>query len=102
MKSKWTKWIGAWCLLLTACGAGAAEAKPNTLWITGEDMSAKWLGCYGNQQIKTPNFDRLASEGFRYTGCCENSPGDTRGRAALCETRSRLRQGCRRASRGAD
>ncbi len=30
-------------------------------------MSAKWLGCYGNTRIKTPNFDKFASEGFLYT-----------------------------------
>jgi len=32
-------------LLLAAHAVGAAEQKPNILWITGEDMSAKWLGC---------------------------------------------------------
>ena len=74
MNSKWTKWIGALCLLLAAGGADAAEAKPNILWITGEDMSAKWLGCYGNKQIKTPNFDRFASEGFLYSRCFATAP----------------------------
>ncbi|MGL4400133.1 MAG: sulfatase-like hydrolase/transferase [Luteolibacter sp.] len=52
-----------------ARSASQESAKPNILWITGEDMSAKWLGCYGNQQIRTPNFDKLASEGFLYTQC---------------------------------
>ena len=64
MKPKWMKRIGVLCMLLTGCMTGAAEPKPNILWITGEDMSAKWLGCYGNKQIKTPNFDKLAKEGF--------------------------------------
>jgi N-sulfoglucosamine sulfohydrolase len=61
-------------LLLNACLANAAEQKPNVLWITGEDMSATWLGCYGNQQIKTPNFDKFAKEGFLYTRCFANAP----------------------------
>jgi arylsulfatase A-like enzyme len=61
-------------MLCAACVAGAAELKPNILWITGEDMSAKWLGCYGNKQIKTPNFDRLAQDGFLYTRCFANAP----------------------------
>jgi arylsulfatase A-like enzyme len=74
MKSKWLKQIGGLCLLLAAHVANAAEQKPNILWITGEDMSAKWLGCYGNQQIKTPNFDKFAKEGFLYTRCFAHAP----------------------------
>ncbi len=73
MNAKSIKWIGALCML-HALEAGAAEAKPNILWITGEDMSARWLGCYGNKQIKTPNFDKLAQEGFLYTRCFANAP----------------------------
>jgi len=74
MKAKWQKPIGVLCLLLAAGVASAAEPKPNILWITGEDMSARWLGCYGNKQIKTPNFDKLAKEGFLYTRCFAHAP----------------------------
>jgi len=73
MKSKWLKRLGVFCLF-HACLASAAEEKPNILWITGEDMSAKWLGCYGNQQIQTPNFDKFAREGFLYTHCHAHAP----------------------------
>lgn len=38
----------------------------NILWITVEDMSPR-LGCYGDQTVPTPNIDRLAKEGVRYT-----------------------------------
>jgi N-sulfoglucosamine sulfohydrolase len=66
-----TKWLltRLWIVAGIALGTAAAAAKPNVLWITGEDMSAKWLACYGNQQIKTPHFDQLAREGFLYTRC---------------------------------
>ncbi len=67
------KWIGV-LLVLKVCLVGAAEEKPNILWITGEDMSANWLGCYGNKQIKTPNFDKFAQEGFLYTRCFAHAP----------------------------
>ena len=67
------KWIGV-LLILHAGVASAAEPKPNILWITGEDMSAKWLGCYGSRQIKTPNFDKFAQDGFLYTRCFAHSP----------------------------
>ena len=32
------------------------------------------MGCYGNKQIKTPNFDKLANEGFLYTRCFAHTP----------------------------
>lgn len=44
-----------------------ALAKPlNIVWITVEDMSAR-LGCYGDSTVATPNIDRIAAEGVRYT-----------------------------------
>lgn len=42
------------------------KTRPNILWITCEDMSFQ-LGCYGNKAVRTPNLDRLAAEGVRYT-----------------------------------
>ena len=51
-----------------------AQDKPNILWLTSEDNSAEWLGCYGNPKTKTPNLDQLASEGFRYTNAYSNGP----------------------------
>lgn len=40
--------------------------KPNIIWISTEDMSPH-LGCYGDDIAKTPNIDRLASQGIRFT-----------------------------------
>lgn len=42
------------------------QKRPNILWISTEDMSPH-LGCYGDKVAKTPNIDRLASQGIRYT-----------------------------------
>lgn len=42
------------------------KTPPNILWITCEDMSFQ-LGAYGNKLVKTPNIDRLAAEGVRFT-----------------------------------
>lgn len=44
-----------------------AQPKPNILWITIEDTSPQFIGCYGNKQACTPIIDRLASEGVRFT-----------------------------------
>ncbi len=40
--------------------------KPNILWLVAEDISP-YLACYGDSTAKTPNLDRLAKEGVRFT-----------------------------------
>ena len=40
--------------------AAQNKEKPNILWITSEDNSARLMGCYGNEQATTPNIDELA------------------------------------------
>ncbi|MDG2223190.1 MAG: sulfatase-like hydrolase/transferase [Rubripirellula sp.] len=59
-------------LLVSALSLQAAE-RPNLLWITSEDNGVSWVGCYGSKNAKTPNIDRLAKEGFRYTHCFDNA-----------------------------
>ena len=58
--------IGAASLLASGASGQQARKQPNILWISTEDMSAH-LGCYGDKVAKTPNIDRLASQGIRYT-----------------------------------
>ena len=60
-------------LLLLSPKTPAAE-RPNILWITTEDNAAHWLGCYGNEQAKTPKIDQLAARGTRFTAAFSNSP----------------------------
>lgn len=43
----------------------SASQKPNVLFIVADDMSCD-LACYGHKVVKTPNLDRLASEGVRF------------------------------------
>lgn len=54
-------------LLLIAGAKLFAQPKPNILWITIEDTSPQFVGCYGNKDARTPVIDRLASEGVRFT-----------------------------------
>src|SRR5690606_10760267 len=54
--------LGAGCTL-----CDAQTKKPNVLWITIEDTSPQFIGCYGNQHASTPHIDRLAAEGVRFT-----------------------------------
>jgi arylsulfatase A-like enzyme len=43
-----------------------AQQKPNILWIVAEDMGPQ-LGCYGTEEIRSPNIDSLAERGMRFT-----------------------------------
>lgn len=44
-----------------------AQDRPNILWLTFEDTSLEFIGCYGNKAAKTPVMDKLAAEGTRFT-----------------------------------
>src|SRR5438552_11417146 len=60
-------------LLLLAWFAPGAEKRPNLVWIVGEDMGPE-LGCYGDAQAITPNMDKLAAQGARFTRCFTHAP----------------------------
>ncbi len=53
--------------------AGEKLKHPNILWITAENISLD-LGCYGEKLVHTPNLDRLAAQGVRYTRVFATSP----------------------------
>ena len=46
---------------------------PNILWLTAEDNGPQW-GCYGFPLVRTPNIDRLASQGVRFTRAFTPAP----------------------------
>lgn len=50
-----------------------AAGRPNVLWVISEDTGPE-IGCYGDDYAVTPNIDRLAGEGLRYTFCWSNAP----------------------------
>jgi len=62
---------GAYSLLPGCSGtglmAGAQNKRPNIIYILADDLGYGDLGCYGQETIKTPNIDRLAEEGMRFT-----------------------------------
>jgi arylsulfatase A-like enzyme len=65
-------------LPLAGCRGGLARArkpagKPNIIFIMADDMGYGDLGCYGQKLIQTPNIDRLAEEGTRFTDCYTGS-----------------------------
>ena len=47
--------------------------KPNIIFIMADDMGYGDAGCFGGKLIKTPNIDRIAVEGMRFTQCYAGS-----------------------------
>lgn len=55
--------------------SAAAAARPtNLVFILTDNQGAWTLGCYGNPDIRTPNIDRLAAEGVRFTHALSSNP----------------------------
>jgi arylsulfatase A-like enzyme len=60
-----------------------APRRPSIIFILADDLGYGDLGCYGQTQIKTPNIDRLATEGIRFTSFYAGSAVCAPSRAAL-------------------
>ncbi|MCX6928931.1 MAG: arylsulfatase, partial [Verrucomicrobia bacterium] len=91
-------WRKAGCVLLAGLAAttglcaigaqprpmsGPAARKPSILFILADDLGYGDLGCYGQTKIKTPNLDRLAAEGMRFTSFYAGSTVCAPSRCAL-------------------
>lgn len=59
------KWVGLTLALLVA--NGVAAERPNIVFILADDLGFNQIGAYGETPIKTPNLDRLAGQGIRFT-----------------------------------
>jgi arylsulfatase len=70
--------VTVWCGL-----ANAADRPPNIVLIVADDLGYGDVGCYGASDIRTPNVDRLAAEGTRFTSFCVAQPVCTASRAAI-------------------
>jgi arylsulfatase A-like enzyme len=71
----------------------SAADKPNILLIFVDDMGYGDLGCYGSPVIRTPQLDRMAAEGLRFTDFYSASEVCTPSRAALLTGRYPIRSG---------
>src|SRR5882762_5295461 len=90
----WLRLLGA---LLIACGITAlcfaqplstnapapSPRRPSIIFILADDLGYGDLGCYGQTKIKTPNLDKLAAEGIRFTSFYAGSTVCAPSRAAL-------------------
>lgn len=64
-------WVAVGLLVVCAqpaiSGAAPPKRPPNIVFILADDLGYGDLGCYGQKRIQTPNIDRLAAEGLRFT-----------------------------------
>lgn len=86
-------------LLSTAAAAAApsrgiaAGERPNIVLFLTDDMGYADVGCFGAKDIRTPNIDRLAHDGVRFTNAYANGPVCTPTRAGLMTGRYQQRFG---------
>jgi N-sulfoglucosamine sulfohydrolase len=78
--------LGSVSLTLSGCVSAAKlfeeKDRPNILWILSEDISPD-LACCGTPAVQTPNLDRLARQGIRYTNAFTTSPVCSASRSAM-------------------
>ncbi len=80
-------WLGASGCLTTPMKTSKITEKPNIVLILTDDQGYQDLGCYGARDIDTPNIDRLADEGVKFTHFYVTAPKCT-------PTRSSIMTGC--------
>ena len=75
------------CVIAMACMIGCAPkedlAPPNILILMSDNHSWNHVGCYGDATVRTPNIDRVAEEGVRFTHAFCPAPSCTPARASM-------------------
>src|SRR6478672_6723635 len=87
--------------LCSVRGTAAQSRPPNIVLIYADDLGYGDLGCYGSK-IRTPNLDRMAEEGVRFTQFYSANPVCSPSRAALLTGRYPTRTGVPRVLNAAD
>jgi len=70
-----------------------AASRPNILLVIADDLAAWMLGCYGNQEIRTPNLDKFAAQGVRFQNSFVCTPICSASRATLFTGRTPVQHG---------
>ena len=84
--------LGLLFAVVTLClPAHAADAPPNIVILFADDLGINDLGCYGRKDQRTPNLDRLAAEGVRFTQAYAAASVCSASRAALLTGQSPAR-----------
>jgi arylsulfatase A-like enzyme len=84
---------GLMLVLASTHAAPAPAARPNIVFILSDDLGYGDLGCMGSTDIKTPNIDRIAAEGVKFSNFYANAPVCTPTRAGFMTGRWQQRFG---------
>ena len=71
------------CRTIQSTTSSQRRKKPNIVYILADDLGYAELGCYGQKKIKTPNIDKLAAEGMKFTQHYSGNPVCAPSRCAL-------------------
>ncbi|MDO6603849.1 sulfatase [Arenibacter palladensis] len=94
MTTKFNRLLGTFLLAVITLSCSAQKAgKPNIIIIMADDMGYGDLSCYGSTMINTPNLDKMALEGIRFTDFHANGPVCSPTRAALLTGKYQQRVG---------
>ena len=94
MITKFNKLLSIFLLAVVTLSCSAQKAgKPNIIIIMADDMGYGDLSCYGSTMINTPNLDKMAAEGIRFTDFHANGPVCSPTRAALLTGKYQQRVG---------
>lgn len=85
--------IGAFVVGKPDCCAAKNGVRPNVIFIVVDDLGYGELGCYGGREVPTPNIDRLAAAGVRFTSGYVTAPFCAASRAGLLTGRYQTRFG---------
>ncbi len=77
-------------LFVTIAQISYSADRPNILLILSDDHSVPYLGCYGNDDMNTPNLDKLAEEGIMFNHAYTNAPQCVPSRATILTGRNVL------------
>ncbi|MHC4403528.1 MAG: sulfatase family protein [Planctomycetota bacterium] len=75
--------LAAAAAVILRAPAGLADERPNFVLIFTDDQGYQDLGCFGSPDIRTPNLDRMAEEGMKFTDFYVAAPVCSASRAAL-------------------
>ncbi len=84
---------GGVAALLLLASRSVVAAQPNVLIIYGDDQGSIDMGCFGVTDLKTPNMDRLASQGLKLTRMYSAAPVCSASRVGLLTGRYPIRAG---------
>jgi N-sulfoglucosamine sulfohydrolase len=87
MKLKLIKNLCLGGLALSASAAAQQQPVPNFIIFIADDVSWDDLGCYGNPVVKTPNIDRLAHEGLKFTNAFLTASSSSPSRCSIISGR---------------